>query len=121
MTQPDPPLPSMPNVSEPQPPRTRREEDARGDENRWVALIGLGDRQAFSEMFHEYAERLADYAYSIVASGEAAEEIVQEVFLSIWQRREQWQVRGTLKQYLYGSVRNRALDVLKRQRARHRF
>ena len=67
-------------------------------------------------MFRAYTERLAAYAYSIVTSRETAEEIVQDVFLAIWQRREQWLVRGTLKQYLYGSVRNGALNALKRRR-----
>jgi RNA polymerase sigma-70 factor (ECF subfamily) len=91
------------------------------DEARWVALVAIGDRDAFGEMFLAYAERLAAYAYSLVGAREAAEEIVQDTFCAIWQRREQWVVHGTLTQYLYGSVRNRALDVLKGRRARRRL
>jgi RNA polymerase sigma-70 factor (ECF subfamily) len=91
------------------------------DDARWIALTVAGDQKAFAEMFRAYAEQLATYAYSIVDSLELAEEIVQDLFFSIWQRREQWVVQGTLKQYLYGSVRNRAFDVLKHRCTERRF
>jgi len=114
--------PFEPNVPDSSPsPERRADEGAAGDEAHWVPLIALGDRQAFAEMFRAYAERLAAYAYLIVMTRDGAEEVVQDVFLSIWLRREQWALRGTLKQYLYGSVRNRALDVVKGRRARNRL
>lgn len=115
----DVPRPSPPNA--PPPSGSLERDDAIADDARWIALVALGDRQAFAEMFRAYAERLAAYAYSFVASRESAEEIVQDIFLAIWQRREQWLVRGTLKQYLYGSVRNGALDTLKTRRSRGRL
>jgi RNA polymerase sigma-70 factor (family 1) len=123
MTESDSPLRFVPNAPHDGSPQLHgdRGDQSIGDEARWIALVALGDRQAFAEMFRAYAERLAAYAYSIVTSRETAEEIVQDVFLAIWQRREQWLVRGTLKQYLYGSVRNGALDALKRRRARRRL
>lgn len=87
---------------------------------RWCALVATGDRAAFTEMFRAYADRLAAFAFTIVGTREVAEELVQDLFFTIWQRRETWVVHGTLKTYLYSSMRNRALDHLRsRRRFRH--
>lgn len=119
----DTPRRSPPNGAPPAPSPKGWGEPAHttADDPRWVALVVLGDRAAFAEMFRAYAGRLAAYAYSLVESADSAEEIVQQVFVSIWQRREQWVIHGTLKQYLYASVRNASIDSLKRRRVRRRF
>lgn len=45
-----------------------------------------------------------------------AEEIVQEVFLYIWERRETWDVRTSAKSYLFAAVRNAATSYLRHER-----
>lgn len=54
----------------------------------------------------------------MVGSSDAAREIVQEVFVRIWERRENWVLRGDLKPYLYQAVRNQALNRITGERAR---
>ncbi len=87
------------------------------DDARWCALVPAGDRVAFTEMFRAYADRLAAFAFVMVGSRETAEELVQDLFFRIWQLGEQWVVHGTLKSYLYSSIRNRALDARRRRTA----
>lgn len=47
-----------------------------------------GDLQAFREVFDTYSDRIYSVAYRILKNKEQAEEIVQEVFLKVWQNRE---------------------------------
>jgi RNA polymerase sigma-70 factor (ECF subfamily) len=52
---------------------------------------------------------------------EQAEEIVQNVFCRIWEKREQLKADGSLKAYLYRSVHNESLNYLKHQKTRTAF
>src|ERR1041385_6504848 len=72
-----------------------------------VARIRAGDRAAFEELFRSYYAPLASFAHAHLGSREAAEEIVQDVFLYIWAHRSQWQVTVHLRSYLYTAVLNR--------------
>jgi RNA polymerase sigma-70 factor (ECF subfamily) len=51
-----------------------------------------------------------------VRAPEIAEEIVQEIFANVWERRAEWVVKDSVRSYLYGSARNRALSHLKHTR-----
>jgi RNA polymerase sigma-70 factor (ECF subfamily) len=60
-------------------------------------------------------------AYRFLTSRALAEEVIQDVFLTMWDRRDRWG-RGELrdlKQYLFAAVRNRALSRLRRERLEH--
>ena len=45
-----------------------------------------------------------------------AEEVIQDVYLWLWEHRETLEVHGTIRSYLYGAVRNRALALLRHDR-----
>ena len=86
-----------------------------------IAAIRSGDRDAFAILFREHYDGLCRFAEGYVRSTEAAQEIVQQIFFRIWQHREQWTVRESVRTYLYGAVRNRAFDWLKHQRVEDRW
>jgi RNA polymerase sigma-70 factor (ECF subfamily) len=86
-----------------------------------VAAVRGGDREAFAALFHEHYDGLCRFAEGYVRSPEAAQEIVQQIFLRLWEHRARWVVRDTVRTYLYGAVRNRALDWLKHQRVEDRW
>ena len=92
------------------------ESDAeRGDrEAEWVRRIRRGDDAAFEALFLAYYERLVRFAYGFVKTRSAAEEVVQDLFLNVWARREQWAVHDTVRTYLYSATRNHALNRLRR-------
>ena len=57
---------------------------------RLLAAVSLRDDQsAYRELFILLHNRLKQFAFSIIRSGEEAEEIVSDVFINIWQRRHQ--------------------------------
>jgi RNA polymerase sigma-70 factor (ECF subfamily) len=67
-----------------------------------------------------YAE-LCAFACSIVGSEDAAADVVQDLFCSIWQDPGRWMAAGdALRPMLFVAARNRALDVLKQRRVRER-
>lgn len=80
-----------------------------------IARIQGGDEAAFELLFREHYGRLCLLATRMLRSDAAAEELVQELLFNIWQQRERWEITGTIAGYLYGAVRNRALNQLRRQ------
>lgn len=78
----------------------------------WPGRIRGGDATAFETMVRRYTVRLRVYAERHVHAPTLAEEIVEDVFVDIWERRASWEVRTSLRRYLYGAVRKDAIDRL---------
>ena len=70
-----------------------------------------GDEAAFEQIFRTYYARLVTFACAKLGSQALAEEMVQDVFLRIWKRREQWVVERSLAAYVFRAVRNRVLNA----------
>jgi RNA polymerase sigma-70 factor (ECF subfamily) len=96
-------------MASPEPPRD-------DDEATWAPRIRAGDVRAFEALFRAYHARLVTFVEGYLHSREAAEEVVQDVFLKIWNGREGWEVRGSVRGYLYASARNTALNTARRRR-----
>src|ERR1700691_4531022 len=88
------------------------------DEHDLVARIRAGDTHAYRAMFEAYYDPLCAFAGAYVDSPPTAEELVQDVFAWVWAERTRWTVRDSLKNYLFGAVRNRALNA-RRDGKRH--
>jgi RNA polymerase sigma-70 factor (ECF subfamily) len=76
-----------------------------------VRRVCAGDEAAFEGIFRAYYARLVSFACTNLGSQALAEEMVQEVFLQIWMRRERWVVERSLAAYLFRCVRNRILNA----------
>lgn len=85
-------------------------------DKQWAIRIQSGDREAFKALFQTYAEPLCTFAEQYTESSEIAEELVQDLFLKIWEDRRDWSPSGSVKSYLYTATRNLALDYLKHER-----
>lgn len=86
-----------------------------------VTAIRRGDRTALEALFHAHYDGLCRFTEGYLGSREAAQEVVQQLFLRLWEQREQWVVRTSIRTYLYGAARNRALDYLKHRRVEERW
>lgn len=71
------------------------------------------DEEALSELHDLYFYRLYKLSYSIVANKETAEEITNDVFIRIWQRKHLLREVGNPELYLLKCARNRALEFLR--------
>jgi RNA polymerase sigma-70 factor (ECF subfamily) len=76
-----------------------------------VALSG--SQEAFGRLFAHYFNFLFSFSFSIVRSREAAEEIVEDVFVMLWNKRDSLTAIANLKVYLYVVTRNLSVNYLK--------
>jgi RNA polymerase sigma-70 factor (ECF subfamily) len=81
-------------------------------------LIQRGDQKAYEEAFRSWYRQLCLYALPIIRDKDEAEEVVQNVFYTIWAKRETLQVSGQLKSYLYRAVHNECLNKLKHEKVK---
>jgi RNA polymerase sigma-70 factor (ECF subfamily) len=77
------------------------------DHTALVARVRAGDEQAFARIFDEYYARLVAFARASLQTRDVAEEMVQDVFVHVWARRESLVIERSLTAYLFRAVRNR--------------
>ncbi|MCE2994095.1 MAG: RNA polymerase sigma-70 factor [Cyclobacteriaceae bacterium] len=80
-----------------------------------------GNELAFEKIFKIYYKPLCHYAYSFLNDGAEAEEVVQNTFVKIWERRTTLHVQTSVKAYLYSIVRNSCLNVIKHEKVKQEF
>lgn len=87
-----------------------------------VVQLRARDAHALTTLFKRYFAALVRFVYSLIKSEDGAEDIVQDVFIRIWDHPEALNPAQSLKGYLYTAVRNAALNEQKYTavRMRHR-
>jgi RNA polymerase sigma-70 factor, ECF subfamily len=78
------------------------------------------DEPTFEQVFKDHYGPLHGYANVILKDIDAAEEVVQTVFLKLWEKRSGLQITTSLKAYLYKAVYHDSLNHLKHQKVRQR-
>jgi RNA polymerase sigma-70 factor (ECF subfamily) len=73
-----------------------------------------GDQDALKEFYQLHFFKLYQFAYSFVHSKEASEEIVNDVFLAVWQKKHTLSTINNIQVYLYVSVKNASLNYLRK-------
>jgi RNA polymerase sigma-70 factor (family 1) len=83
-------------------------------------IISINDEgsnsPAFSEIFRQYYSTLCYFAERIIGDSSSTEDIVEEVFLKVWNKSEPFESSKHLKYFLYQSTRNACLDEIKKTR-----
>lgn len=77
--------------------------------------VRLGDTQAFEELYQMFWEELLDSALRVLKDRANAEDIVQEIFISLWRKRESIQIKD-IKAYLYSSVRYKVISHIRKEK-----
>jgi len=75
------------------------------------------DITTFKSLYLEYYKKLCFHAYKITKRNDIAEEVVQDVFVKIWEKRENLDLSGNISSYLYRAVLNESLNFLKKQKS----
>ena len=86
------------------------------DESELLARLRQGDDDAFATIFREHYSSLVLTAARLLGDRSLGEEMVQDVMLELWRRRETLALTGPLRAYLHQSTRNRALNHLRHGR-----
>ena len=84
-----------------------------------IDQIQQGNKDAFNQMYLHYFSPLCEYANHYVSEVDA-EEVVQEVMLHIWENRGYLVVEKSLKSFLFVSVKNRCLNMIRDRQSRER-
>lgn len=82
------------------------------ENNELINAIKGGDRNAFDKIYDLYWREMYVCAYKIFGNRETSEDIVHDVFLNLWIKREKLNIRS-LRDYLYVSIKNRSLNKLR--------
>ncbi len=81
-----------------------------------VARIAAQDAEAFRHFYDRYAGRILAYVRQISRHPEAADDVVQEVFLSVWRKAASYRPeRGDVPGWLYTITRNKLVDMWRRK------
>src|SRR5688572_26154082 len=84
-------------------------------------LLKEGSEKAFAEIFRRYQAPLFDFAYKRIRDKDDAKDIVQEIFVKLWNNRTEVQITTSLRSYLYRCVLNGVLNILSRQVIREEY
>ncbi|HLO58410.1 MAG TPA: RNA polymerase sigma-70 factor [Bacteroidales bacterium] len=80
-----------------------------------------GDKKSFTILFNHYYKDLVTFAFGFLHNLAVAEEIVQEVFIKLWENRYLLEIDRSLKSYLLKSVQNRCLNWINHLKIRSEF
>jgi RNA polymerase sigma-70 factor (ECF subfamily) len=89
-------------------------------EQELLARLRAGDADAFDAVFRSLYPPLVGLADGMLRQRAVAEEVVQDVMLELWRRRESLVLEESLRAYLFRAVRNRALNHLRHEKVERR-
>ena len=84
-----------------------------GDEIQLLSRLREGDTAAFDEIYNHYWEKTLNYAYNLTKQEDIARDITQEIFVSLWVRKEAIDVQNSLVGYLFSAVRNQVVKHIR--------
>lgn len=79
-------------------------------------MVNLDNNETFERVFRDHFKELCRIIYPILHDRQTCEDVVHDVFIKLWEKRESINVEKTLKGYLYKSVVYAALDQVKKQK-----
>lgn len=86
-----------------------------------IPQIAQGNKSAFETLFKSHYANLCGYAVKYVWELEQAEEIVQDLFFNLWNKRSDLYISSSIESYLFRAVRNACLNYLKRKKIRENY
>ncbi|WP_353197723.1 RNA polymerase sigma-70 factor, partial [Parapedobacter defluvii] len=80
-----------------------------------------GDVKAFEQIYLQMGEKLLHYVHSRVQNREVSEELVQEIFVSLWSRRHELGRGIVLEPYLFSAAKYKILSHIRSEKVRQRY
>ncbi len=91
------------------------------DDESLLQQLKAGSRLAFEHLYLKYWDKLYATVYKRVKDGAIAEEIVQDFFVSLWEKREVLNINTSLEGYIFTAVRYQVINVLQKQIVRDNY
>ena len=84
-------------------------------ESNLLAAIAAGDFKAFDILYQKYYRMLYSFALDLSKNSHEAEELVQSVFVSVWEVRQSIDPEKSFNAYLFSIARNRFYNMLRKR------
>lgn len=81
----------------------------------------LLEYNTYKNLFQELYEPLCNLAFSILNDYDGSEDVVQEIFLNLWQNKDKLEIRTNINNYLFTAVRNKSIEKLRRLKIEERY
>ncbi len=81
-----------------------------------TAFLAGGDQLAYTEIFSRYVKLLVAHAFRLLGDRDEANDVVQDVFLMLWQKKDSLVFTTSLSSYLYTAIRNRIFNQMSHQK-----
>lgn len=88
-------------------------------DNILLDLLKESDQKAFKRLFYSYAEPLKTFIQYFIHNPEVAEELVLDIFTSLWENREHLDIQTSLKAYLFQAARNKVASYFRSKKIWH--
>lgn len=86
-----------------------------------VSLLRQSNHAAYTEIYDRYKGLLLVHAHRYLQNQQEAEDTLHEIFVSLWAKRESFNITTNLSGYLYTAVRNRILDHFSHREVQSRY
>jgi len=91
-----------------------------GIEKELIVLLKTGNHKSFELVFKTYYPRLCTYAFHYTKQLEVAEDLVKDIFVHLWEKKEKLNIKTSLSGYLFRSVHNSCINYLNREKIIHK-
>lgn len=86
-----------------------------------VDALRKGSSVAFDRLFEDYCDRLHHFVISIIKVPQLAEDIVQEVFIKIWEKRSELDQHKSFKSFVFSIAYNETISVIRRKKTENNY
>ena len=91
------------------------------NEDELLSLLKQGNKDAFNQIYEQYYTVLFAHAYRKLQNKDDVRNILQMLFVHLWDHRESLKIHTSLQAYLYTSVRNRILNFIRDSKTREKY
>jgi RNA polymerase sigma-70 factor (ECF subfamily) len=91
------------------------------DNKEMTADLVNENEAVFEQLFKKHFRELHAYSFSLLKDWDVAEEIVQSLFLKVWEKNEWSHIQTSIKSYLYKSVYHDSLNYIRRQKVQLKY
>lgn len=91
------------------------------EEKDTILALRQGDGKAYESLFKGYYRRLCSYANTLLNDPDESEEVVQQTFIQLWERRTALEINLSIQAYLFKAVRNSSLNKIKHGKVRQMY
>lgn len=86
-----------------------------------MSQLKINNQREFQELYHKHFNGLANYAYSVLKDKDAAKDVVQDVFLDLWNKRETLSIKTSIEAYLVRAVKFKSIDFIRKDKTKQQY